>query len=444
MGCSFTKFCKVPDFSYPERFQYAHKGKEVESNWWTIFKDNKLNTLINAAIKNNHDIRIATERVIQLYWEYIKSRSTLFPRLDFSSGFSRTRNAYEVMGKTQVNRINNYSFNFLTSYEIDLYKKLSDMAAASKEQYLAAIQNANVIKHTVIAQVISSYIQQKYLMYQLKTLEKIKNIKKRKVSIVKSRYESGLLSYIEVKRENQEYENIKVQITNLSTQIKTLQQKINVLCGKYPYTESNKDIYIDYYKSLPPIPSNLPSEILKNRPDIQMAEKSLKSAYLMAKVAYKNRFPSIKLTGNLGYASNKLTNLLSPENKLWQIAFNLTEPIFDADKLKAEEKKAISKYRETFIEYSQTVLNAFFEIENLLMQYEELSKELSYQKQILKEREDSYKTIKARYEKGLVSLYDYLNAKESLLLEKNSILSTKLMLIVNRINLYKAFGGKWI
>jgi multidrug efflux system outer membrane protein len=261
--------------------------------------------------------------------------------------------------------------------------------------------------------------------------------------MVESRYRMGLVSYLDLIEAKGNLSEAEALLPLLYQNLYDTQQRLALLTGQYPTTYPENSHDKNYFNLLEPVPPGLPSELLLRRPDIRAAEARINRMYEMLKSARASRFPSITLTGSYGWASTSLSNLFRPENELWQIASGILEPIFDAGKLKKEEQEALSRYREALIFYSKTVLNAFYEVENALLNRKLLLERRNQLLKVLENAKTEEKTSTAQYIRGLTDLLSVLRAKDRRFAAEESLIDVETLILLNRVSLYRALGGGW-
>ncbi|MCF8098393.1 MAG: TolC family protein, partial [Desulfarculaceae bacterium] len=187
----------------------------------------------------------------------------------------------------------------------------------------------------------------------------------------------------------------------------------------------------------------LPSELLLRRSDLKAAEAGLQSLSEKIGVARAARFPSIKLTGGYGYADNALHTLFSPANELWNIALGISQPIFNAGGLAAQERAARARYAQGVTSYAKTVLNAFSEVEGALLtkQQQEIRRQLL--QSAVREAEATQTTAQNRYIHGLQDYLSVLEAQQTRYSLADQLVQNELSVLANRVTLYRALGGGW-
>jgi multidrug efflux system outer membrane protein len=434
------------DVDVPEGFKNAQVIEAPElSRWWEDFNDPMLNSLVDEALKDNHDIRLATERVIEARAGLDIDRAGLFPTVDLQADISRQRQSFSASqdGSGVSEIFNTFGLGPVASYELDLWKKLSSAKRASYERLISSIENRKVIIHTVIADLVSLYLQKMGVERKIElTLSRIENNKKT-LRVIDSRYKRGLLTYLDLLQARSRLSEVEARLPALRRQSMNLSQRLSIIAGRYPDTIESTDAGIDYLGRLRPVGAGLPSELLLRRPDLRQKEAEMEAVFEELSVARAKRFPQITLTGSYGWSSDELNSLFKPESVLWQVSAGILAPLFDAGRLRASEEAALSRYRQSIIAYSRAVLQAFYEVESALLNRQKLYEEREKMLRLLDDTEKTYRASISRYGRGLVDLLTVLETERQLFQTKERLIDIETAILNNRVFLYRALGGTW-
>jgi outer membrane protein, multidrug efflux system len=434
-------------FTPPERFQYRTQNAKAvvpEDRWWEVFEDPEINRLVKKVLESNPDLRQAAARILELQYRVVQTRADRFPALGVQGGAQRQHEPESVFGPGIPigGTVSQYRFSLPASYELDLWGKYARAEEASRAQLLQEEENRLTLSQGLVAEAIGLYLTIQSLERRIQiTLQSLENYQD-SVAFVERRYKRGLTSVLDLRQARRTLNQAKGQIPQLRQELGTAQQALAVLLGEYPETRKPYRQPEDYYKKLSPIPPGLPSELLLRRPDIRAAEARLKALNAQVGVAKASRFPSISLTGSYGYVSEDLFNLFEP-GAAWSLAAGLTQPLFDAGRLKANQRAAEAQYAQGIAAYNKTVLTAFREVENALLirrkQLERRSDILSF----LVEARATQRVAEARYVRGLVDYLTVLNAQQTRFQAEDQLLQVELTILANRVTLHRALGGGW-
>lgn len=454
--CLWTNGCMKmgPDFrkpdlevSEPERFQYApKKAKTVipEDRWWEVFSDPEINHLVEKVLQSNLDLQQAAARILELQYQVIRTRADRFPSLGFKAGAQRQHEPESILGPgiPVGGSTSQYSFSLPASYEVDLWGKYARAEEASRAQLLQEEENRLTLSQSLVSEAITLYLQIQSLERRIQiTVQSLKNYRD-SVTFVEQRYKRGLTSILDLRQARRTLNQAKGNLPQLRQELGTAQQALAVIMGEYPKTRKPYPQPEDYYKKLKPIPPGLPSELLLRRPDIRASEAQLKALNAQVGVAKASRFPSISLTGSYGYASEELSNLFDPGG-IWSLAAALAQPLFDAGRLKANQRAAEARYGQGVAAYRKAVLEAFREVENALLtrrkQIERRADVLSF----VVEARATQRVAETRYMRGLVDYLTVLNAQQTRFQAEDQLLRVELTILANRVTLHRTLGGGW-
>ncbi len=436
------------DINIPSSYQHSAADAEpapIDLTWWKEFNDPQLNSIVDRAIQRNWDIKKASERVSELAATVVSVRADRFPTLNLQGDFERRKRPIIglIPDKKFTTETDSFMFSLPAFYEIDLWGRFAKAHEAALARLLEAQETKNTITQGVIAETVSLYFKINAIEERLRIVERqVKNYEYM-LRVVEARYNRGLTSILDVKQAKRNLTQVQALIPLLRLELGTAKQNLSSLIGDYPDSKILQPLNVDYLQTLKTVPSGLPSELLMRRPDIRAAEAKLEALNALVGVAKANRFPRISLTGTFGYSSDELQGLFNSSNELWSIAMGLIQPVFDAGRLKAQQKAAEARYRQGVAEYAKTVLRAFYEVENALLTRKEQLERLRKLELFLRQAKDSQSIAENRYSRGLV---DYLAVLETQLVRyraEEELVLVKLAILTNRVALYRALGGGW-
>ena len=455
-SCSFAPKLKKPTIALPSKKSFSpSKGSfKISWGWWKRFNNPQLNHLIELALKNNDDLKIATAKLEQVIALAGFKKAELFPLIGYKAQVSRTKipedieNGIEGLGMALRIPIDienpKTSYNILTSisYELDFWGKLRNARKSALARVLAVKAMRDTIKISLVSGVVELYYNLVAINKELKTALALENSLKEIYELKKKQSELGLINKIEVYQAKAQYEEIKKSVEELKRLKEELKAALAYLVGETPKELFEKDIKIS--GDLPgklEIPSMLPSQVLLNRPDIVMAEQELRSANFDIGVAKAAYFPSITLTGYAGSLSSEFKNLMKSSTIFWSIGAEITGPIFTFGRIKAQVRFAEAKQKEALLNYIKTVKKAFKEVYTALKNIEYTKKQLKVDEERLNTLKKAWEIAKGQYENGLIDEDKVLALKSLYLQASLDVVKTKTQLVKYYIYLYKALGG---
>ena len=439
-SCSFAPKYERPNIPIPED-NISKENYRFNFKWWKKYKN--LNLLIEKALKNNEDIKLAVAKIEEAEAFYRLSLSNLYPSIYAQLEASRYKTSDEASIYKKGIQENRFLLSASISYEADLWEKLRNATKAKLSQLLSEKYNQITIKISLISSICKNYIDLCAINQELKIAEKTKDTYFAIYNYRLKQYKNGLIDELTVNQAKAEYEATKVLIQQLKEKRSILQSTILLLTGVTPKKLFKYSKQIGLNWKLPediPIPPFLPSKVLENRPDIKRAEELLKAANYNIGVARAYFFPKITLTGLLGLESKELHNLIESNAKEWSIAGNLSQVIFDFGRIKSRVKIAEAQKKEALINYVKTVKVAFKEVYDSLNRIKFAKNKLAAEEEYL----DSIKKVlyiaNKKYNIGLVDYLTVLDAQRHYLSAMLDVVKFKAELLKDKILFYKSLG----
>jgi multidrug efflux system outer membrane protein len=435
-----------PSVETPTSWRFEEKKtKEVANTaWWEQFDDPVLNELIQIALKENKDAKIAAARVEEFMGRYRTTRASLLPQVGAGASAGRSR----VTGKGPspldgtVNPANDFQVFLNANWEIDLWGKLRRATEAARADFLSTEEARRAIILTLVTSVASAYVNLRDLDTQLEIAKRTAKSREESYNLFQIRFRGGVISELELNQVKSEYEQALSTIPLIEKAIAQQENVLSVLLGRnsgpIPRGKTINEL------ALPAVPAGLPSDLLANRPDIRQAEEDLIAANARIGVAKSLYFPTISLTGLFGFASTDLSNLFSGPAKVWSFAAPLTAPIFTGGAIRGQVKSAEAVQQQALVRYQQFIQTAFREVEDALIDQKRSREQLEIQSQQVLTLRNYARIARLRFDNGYTSYIEVLDAERSLFNAELSQAQTKGVLFQALVNLYKAMGGGWV
>lgn len=469
MGCMVGPNYTPPHTPMPPIYNEDRTNNTVPNDndealvkWWMIFNDPFLDLLLDEAIHNNLDYRIALEQVCQARSQYWIQFTQILPEFDATSTASRFRSSQSFVNSqtamTGISPVQSFfQIGFDAIWQIDLFGKLRRSARSAFDLWEATYDEARAVKIIILSEVANTYST--ICSFQKKT-----NLSRQTVSLDKelfvlasSRFEAGLASKQEVDAIRSTLEKDESNLKTNETTLKLTIYSLAVLLGMPPETiigDFNIQRPIPYAGDK--IPVGVPGDLLRRRPDIQSAERQLAAATEEIGVAVAALFPEISLTGssssfaanplqgaNIGFSSSKLNKLFDSSSRIWGIGGLVTMPIFDFGKRSAAIDVQTSLAQQAYLNYQKTVIGALQETEQALVAYYNEEEKLQNLNREVKANYEILILTTDLYQSGLADYSQVLQAKELWLVSVNSLTDSEQALATDLIAIYKALGGDW-
>ena len=441
-----------PDYLRPSvktpqawRFEEAQAKDMVNTLWWKQFHEPVLDELIETALKENNDVRIATARVEEFMGRYAITRAGQFPQIAGSAIGQRkgvTQYSNPPWPATADNPYPDYQAFLSASWEIDIWGRLRRATQAARADMLATEEGRRGVVLTVVTAVAIGYTDLLDLDKQLEIAERTANSREHSFRLFKLRFDRGLVSELELRQIESEYRAALAVIPLLQKLIAQQENALSVLLGRNP-GPIPRGMPLDRLE-LPSVPASLPSELLERRPDIRQAEQNLIAANARIGVARAQYFPVISLTGMFGVESTDLSRLFTGPARMWTYAAPVSGPVFTAGGIAGSVKAAEAVQRQSLLRYQQVIQQAFREVEDALVDQGKSREQLKAQRQQVEALQGYARLANLRYENGYTSYIEVLDAERNLFNSELSYAQTQGALFRALVNLYKSMGGGWV
>jgi outer membrane protein, multidrug efflux system len=442
-GCMVgKKYSRPPE---PANIVYPDLTKTDTSalaTWFNIYHDTALQNLIKAAIDSNRDLLAAAAHMQQALALSGAVKANLYPHFSYQAqagGGTAGTEATKVAGGVDGGLLNVFG---VLNWEVDVWGKLRLQSQAAIDEFLSSQANRNALQVSLVAEVASDYFLLRDLDNKLMISQNTFDGRKENTRLIRDKFEHGYVSQLDLLQAEQQQAVAGALIPAFQRQITITENAIRILVGQGPGTIVRGET--NYNQALSPdIPVGLPSQLLERRPDILASEFALQAQFARIGIAEANRFPTISLTGALGFASPQLSTLLSNKGFVANGFGSLVGPLFNFGQLKNLVVVEQKQTEELYYQYQQTTLNAFAEVDNSLASYRDLTEENAQRKLQVEAAAKALVLSQARYQNGYTSYLEVIIMETNLFdaqLEESTTQQEKLNSIVA---LYKALGGGW-
>ena len=348
----------------------------VDDQWWKSFGDTTLDSLISIAVDRNYSVLTAIDRMNMAKAGLRMERSGFFPTVGINAGWTRQQtsgNTSELPQSTQ----HYYDVSANMSWELDIFGSIRQRVKAQKETFAASKEEYTAVMVSLSAQVASSYIQLRELQQELKVVERNCASQAAVLKITEVRYNTGLVSKLDVAQAKSVYFSTKASIPQLESGINQYITSLAVLLGTYP--QEIRPV-LERVGELPdymePISIGIPADLLMRRPDIRSAEHQINAQAASLGASKSDWLPQVFIKGSVGYASKDFKDLTKHKSFTYEIAPALSWTIFSGGKLVNATKSARAQLDEAIDQFNQTVLTAVQETDNAMTAYRSSIKQI--------------------------------------------------------------------
>jgi multidrug efflux system outer membrane protein len=443
-GCAIGPNYSRPTVTTPTTWKEAivtNNAAVLPTEWWAIFNDAELNALETQAVTANQDLKRAVARVTEARAIARVSKADLYPSVSAGSAYSRDRYSENRDIPAVKRETDDFSASFDWSYELDVWGRVRRNIEAANADLAANETDLQVVLLTLTADVARNYQSLRSLDNERVVIEATIGLRKDELQLQETRNKAGLINEVDVTRARTELATVEAELYAVNRSRAQIEHALAVLCGQAP---ANFVVVAKATSIVPPeIPAGLPSELLQRRPDVVAAEYNLEAANARIGVAKAAFFPTIKLTGAAGYASADLGSLVDWPSRFASFGPSISVPVFQGGRHQANLKVAEVRYEQNVATYQGAVLNAFREVEDSLSDLSTLAAQAEAVNRALVSARDTASLANERYQKGLTSYLDVVDAQRAALQAERQDTQLRGQRAVSTILLAKALGGGW-
>jgi multidrug efflux system outer membrane protein len=420
--------------------------------WWTTFGDTALTTVVDTALAANLDLASARARLKELSAQFRIARAPLFPSVNangqatYQNQPANTGIGGAIGGGRGPDRFEftDYQASLGVSYELDFWGRLRSQRKAALSQYFATAADLQTARISVVSQTISTYVQIASLRRQVELGRQSIDLLRQRLNITEDRYARGLASSFQVTSLQQSLEAARSEQPQLESQLYDTQSRLAVLLGRFA---GEQEAFLPDSMAAGPalssVPAGLPADLLMQRPDVRAGALRLEAARQQIGVARAEMLPRLSLTGTGGTQSSELASLVNLDQRFASFAAQLTAPLFQGGRLRANLDAAEARYEQQAARYQSTVLTAFREVKAGLVAYEKQKERYRVLQDQVAAARASFQTQRDRYERGIGDVLALLDAERSLVQAQTRLAGARLAVVNARLALHRALGGAW-
>jgi len=421
------------------------------SDWRTFYRDPVMQSLIARALDNNRDLRIAQHQAEAASAQFDIENASLFPTLnggalaDVQKIYSRT---YSLSQNSGAFYLREYAVGFgVSAYEVDLWGRIRSASQSSFDRYMADALNQQSMRISVISGTAIAMLNWVANNQAVLVTQNVLNSRRHTYDLVRQTRQVGTGTELDVAQAESALHDAETNLQIYTRQRAEALNQLELLVGEPLPPETLQSLAtktsLETVSPFPDIPAGLPSDMINRRPDILAAEHTLRSANDDIGAARAEFFPKIQITAANGTASNNITRLFQSGMGAWNIAPQITLPLFDAGRLTAQLKQARAHKKEEIAQYEKTVQTAFREVANALAGRGTYLDQLTAQDALVSASSRQYTLAMTRFKAGYDPYLDTLIAQRTLYSAQLGGITTRFQTLSNTVTLYKTLGGGW-
>lgn len=411
-----------------------------------MFTDPALQQVIQLALDNNRDLRVAALNIEVARAQYRVERAALVPGVDATGTANNARTPSELAVPGQPPVFRTYSANVgVSAYELDLFGRVRSLKEQALQQFLSTAEARRSTHISLVADVASAYLTLAADQELLQLAQSTLTSQSDSYRLQQRSFELGVASQLTLRQAQTTVESARVDVERYTAQVAQDRNALVLLVGtQLPESllpRALPDGASVEGNVLAAVPAGVPSQLLQRRPDILEAERNLRAANANIGAARAAFFPSISLTATLGSSSSSLSGLFESGTRAWSFVPQLTLPLFNAGRNRANLDMAKANRDIEVARYEKSIQTAFREVSDALAQRDTLGRQLQAQQALVDATADSYRLSQARFERGIDSYLQALDAQRSLYGAQQTLITTQLSRITNLVTFYKAMGA---
>jgi NodT family efflux transporter outer membrane factor (OMF) lipoprotein len=455
-GCGATRPVEAPavHVDVPQRWA-AEPALQVEQRdelriavsdfWWQEFADSTLDRLVGEALTSNHDLEAVAARLDASAARVRIAGADQLPSVDAGVNASRRKQNFIGLpvpgqeGGVLTTHASSFGLSVNAAWEVDLWGRIRAGKVAALADMEAASADLEAFRLSLAGQTARSWFAASEALLQLRLAEETAASYERTSQWVRERYERGLRPSLDYRLALANLASAEAAVSLRRLEYENAVRGLEVLLGRYPSTE------LAAADSLPAVsarvPSALPSELLRRRPDLVAAERRLVAADARLAQSWRAQFPRLSLTGSAGTASAELEDILDGDFSVWSLVGNLAQPLFQGGRLRAGVKLSEAQVRETLARYASLLLSAYSEVESALAAEELLAERERKLELATQQSRAARRLAEDRYRSGLETYVTVLESQRQALLAESQLLRVRRGRLDTRVNLFLALGG---
>ena len=409
---------------------------QIKPSWEDFVQNETLKKVVDLAIKNNKDLKIALLNIQSARATYRISKADSFPTLEANGDM---KNARAINSSNGTTTSHNYSANISASYEIDLFGKIQSLNESALQSYLSTQFAANTVKVSLIAETINAWLTLATHNEQLKlSTQTVENLQKA-YELTQKKFAAGVISQADVLDASASLKEAQINVILYNTMIKQDKNALELLIAQ---PLNDELLPKEYENCLMIVKAGISSKVLLTRPDIMEAEHNLKAKNANIGAARAAFFPSISLTANTGIASKSLSSLFDGgAQSVWSFSPNITLPIFNGGQNSANLDYTYAQRDIALNQYEKTIQTAFKEVNDSLATRATINEQINKQRELVDAVSKSYDLSLGAYKVGTGSYLNVLISQRTLYSAQQNLISKYQEDLTNRVSLYKTLGG---
>jgi outer membrane protein, multidrug efflux system len=421
--------------------QQSPDTQPAPRSWWRLYQDPTLNSIVERAVAANQELAAAAARVRQARSLSQVARSRYFPAIDLGVSAQRAQSRFRGRDGGGSNLENSFSIPLTLGYELDLWGRRARQVESAQATEAATAETFNALRLTVASEAAQTYWALRAVDADRALLARTVQLRREALALLTSQRDAGAISGLDLSRAETEVATAEAERIGLDRDRAELVHALAVLSGAAATGSSVPEK--TELPAPPAIPLSVPSELLRQRPDIRAAERQVAAANAEIGIATAAFYPTVSIGASTGLDSKELSQLFSSSALVWSLGPEVTLPLTGRKLLAHQRDAAIAAHEAASAEYRQTVLNSIREVENALQGATILARRQQAQDSAVSAARQTFELSTQRFNAGLVSFLDVVDAERTRLDTERGANAVRAERLAVSVALIKALGGEW-
>jgi len=419
--------------------------KEIASQWWSLFQSRALDDLINQAFAHNPSLAAAQAALRQAEENRRAAFGTLLPAANASAAVSRQQVTGASSGQSgvRIDPFNLYNASVAVSYTLDIFggARRELEALQSQVDYQRFLLEGTYL--ALSANIVTTVVREASVREQIRATQEILALQQRRLGTVEGQFRLGAVSLADVLAQRSQLAQTQAALPPLYKELTQIRHQLAILTGQFPGEAELPEFDLSSMRLPPELPVSLPSDLVRQRPDIRAAEALLHAACAQVGVATAELYPRITLSASYGSEANKSGDLFTGPAALWSLGGQLLQPVFQGGSLNARRRAAIAAYEQAGAQYRETVLKAFGNVADTLKALETDAQTLAAQAAAADAAGQSLAMSDKQFKAGAVSSLAVLDAQRQYQQTRITLAQAQAQRYADTAALFQALGGGW-
>lgn len=419
--------------------------QDIPSMWWTLFQSKELDELIRQAFTVNPTLESAKASLRQANENMVAAYGAFMPSIDATASVSRQKISGAPQGQPNayVSPFTFYRPLLNVSYALDIFGGARrELESLQSEVDFQRFQYEGVYL-TLASTIVTTVVHEAALRAQIRASKDIIDLQEKQLTIVQDQFNLGAVNLSDVLAQKAQLAETRAQIPQLEKELELTRHRLSMLAGRLPGEGGLPEFDMDMLKLPGDLPVSIPSDLVRQRPDIRASESIMHSACAKVGVATADLYPQITISGNYGSAAEKTGDLFTRNASIWSIGGSLLQPVFRGGELTARRRAAIAAYDAAAANYRETVLLAFQSVADVLRSVETDARTLKARSDSDEAARNSLEITREQFRLGAASYLSMLNAQRQYQLAEINLIQAREARYSDTVALFQSLGGGW-